>query len=49
MLGIDIISTVHTLGTMMELYERGILTKKDTDGIPLKWGDRDAIITMVHK
>jgi len=49
MLGIDLISTIHTLGMTMELYERGIITKKDTDGIPLKWGDRDAIITMVHK
>jgi aldehyde:ferredoxin oxidoreductase len=33
----------------MDLYERGILTKKDTDSLELKWGNREAIIKCVHK
>ncbi len=32
----------------MELYENGILTSKDTDGIDLRFGNDDAVIAMVH-
>jgi aldehyde:ferredoxin oxidoreductase len=33
----------------MELYEHGIITRKDTDGIDLKWGDPDALVAMTEK
>ena len=32
----------------MELYEHGILTSKDTDGIDLRFGNDDAVIEMIH-
>ena len=34
---------------LMELYDVGIITEKDTDGIPMRWGDMDAVKTMLHK
>ena len=36
--GIDTISAGVSIAWAMESYERGILTKKDTDGIDLKMG-----------
>ncbi|MBA7697345.1 hypothetical protein ES703_106010 [subsurface metagenome] len=33
----------------MELYEKGILTRKDTDGIDLKFGNHAAMIEMLRK
>jgi len=32
-----------------ELYENGIITKADTDGIELKWGNHQAIVAMTEK
>ena len=34
---------------MMELYTQGIITEKDTDGIPFEKGSKAAIIDAVHK
>ncbi|GAH05182.1 unnamed protein product, partial [marine sediment metagenome] len=33
----------------MELYEKGILTNKDTDGLELRFGNDEAVIEMVHR
>jgi aldehyde:ferredoxin oxidoreductase len=33
----------------MELYELGILTNKDTDGVDLRFGNDDAVIEMIHR
>jgi aldehyde:ferredoxin oxidoreductase len=33
----------------MELYELGILTKKETDGLDLTWGNDDAVIEMIDR
>ncbi len=33
----------------MELYHRGIITEKDTDGIAMRRGDKNAIISTIHK
>ena len=48
-LGLDGISAGNTVGFAMELYERGILTKEDTDGIDLTWGNPDALIELIKK
>jgi aldehyde:ferredoxin oxidoreductase len=37
------------LAFMMELYTRGVITEKDTDGIPFERGNTEAIIDAVHK
>jgi len=47
--GLDIISTGNTIGFAMECYEKGILTKEDTDGLALNFGDADLLIDLVHK
>jgi len=47
--GIDNTSIAITLAWLMELYEEGIITAKDTDGIPMEWGSREAILGMLLK
>lgn len=46
--GLDVISTGAIISFLMELYHRGIITEKDTDGIAMKRGAQDAIITTIH-
>ena len=48
-LGLDTIGTGAVIGFAMECYERGVITKKDTDGIELTWGNGDALVTMTEK
>jgi aldehyde:ferredoxin oxidoreductase len=45
----DGISTGVSIAFAMECYENGILTKEDTDGIELTWGNAGAVIEMIHK
>jgi aldehyde:ferredoxin oxidoreductase len=47
--GIDTISAGVSIAWAMELYEKGILTKKDTDGLDLKFGNHAAMIEMLRK
>ncbi|MFX1298925.1 MAG: aldehyde ferredoxin oxidoreductase family protein, partial [Promethearchaeota archaeon] len=42
-LGMDTISTGVTIGFAIYLYDKGILTKEETGGIELSWGDPDLI------
>ena len=46
--GIDTISTGATIAFAMECYEKGIITKDDTGGIELTWGNHEAIVKMVE-
>ncbi len=39
----------NLLGFAGELYQRGILTKEDLDGIELKWGDTRAFAALAEK
>ncbi|RLI42557.1 aldehyde ferredoxin oxidoreductase [Candidatus Bathyarchaeota archaeon] len=48
-LGIDTISAGVTIGWAMECFEKGILTKKDTDGIKLTFGNHEAVIELIKK
>jgi len=47
--GMDSISMGMTIAWAMECYEKGLITKDDTEGIPLKWGDGDLIVDLVKK
>ena len=47
--GLDTISAGSIIAFATELYENGILTKKDTDGIDLKWGNHQAMVAMTVK
>ena len=46
--GIDNLETGSLISWAMELYEEGILTDKDTDGLPLLFGSDEALIEMIH-
>jgi aldehyde:ferredoxin oxidoreductase len=48
-LGLDIDNSSGVLAFAIELFEKGILTEKDTDGLKLSWGDTDSIIKMIKK
>lgn len=47
--GMDPISFGVTLAAAMELYEMGVITKKDTDGIDLSFGSAEALVVMSEK
>lgn len=42
--GMDTISTGATLAFALECYENGIITKEDTGGLELTWGNHEAIV-----
>ena len=48
-LGLCGIQGGNALGFAGELYQRGILTKEDLDGIELKWGDAKAFAALAQK
>ena len=47
--GLDTISAGVTIGWAMEAYERGFLTKDDTDGLELKFGNVEAAAEALRK
>ena len=47
--GMDPISFGVTLAAAMELYEMGVITKEDTDGIALNFGSAEALAVMAEK
>jgi aldehyde:ferredoxin oxidoreductase len=47
--GIDIVSSLEIIAWLMELYENGIITAKDSDGIIMEKGSRQAIIGILEK
>ena len=48
-LGMDSSTPGSAISLAFECYEKGLLTKKDTDGLELKWGNTDAVITLLNK
>ena len=46
--GMDTVSAGVAIGFAMDLYERGILTKKDTGGLDLKFGNDRAAVEMLR-
>jgi aldehyde:ferredoxin oxidoreductase len=47
--GMDTLETGSVISWAMELYELGILSKEQTDGIDLRFGNSEALIEMVHR
>ncbi len=47
--GMDPISFGGTLAAAMELFEMGVITTKDTDGIELRFGNPEALTIMAEK
>lgn len=48
-LGLDAITTAECIAWAMELYEKGELTRKETDGLELTWGNGEAILALIEK
>jgi len=48
-MGVDTISTACTIAAAMELYQRGYIKDEDCDGVPLKFGNSEAIYKWVEK
>lgn len=47
--GLDTISAGCVIAFAIECYENGVITKEDTDGIELTWGNHKAIVDMTWK
>ncbi|MFC1950480.1 aldehyde ferredoxin oxidoreductase family protein [Chloroflexota bacterium] len=47
--GLDTISAGGTIAFAIECYENGLITKEDTEGIELTWGNHKAIVDMTEK
>jgi aldehyde:ferredoxin oxidoreductase len=46
--GLDTISAGSTVAFAMECYERGLISKEDTGGIDLRFGNADALVEVVE-
>ncbi len=49
MYGMDTISCGATIAWAMDCFEQGWLTREDTDGIELRFGNAEAMVTMVER
>lgn len=47
--GLDTISAGCTIAFAMECYENGLITKEDTGGIELTWGNHQALVAITEK
>ncbi len=47
LLGIDTVSAGTTIAFAMECFENGLLTTEDTGGLELRWGNADALLTLL--
>jgi aldehyde:ferredoxin oxidoreductase len=46
--GMDIISTANTIAFAMHLFDRGVISEKDTGGTILKWGDEATVTKLIQ-
>jgi aldehyde:ferredoxin oxidoreductase len=46
---IDTISTGVTIAFAMECYEKGLITKEDTGGLDVTWGNHSAMLQLIDK
>jgi len=47
--GMDNLETGSLISWAMELYELGIITDKETDGLDLSWGNDEAVLEMIER
>ena len=47
--GVDNLEIGSIISWAMELYEEGILTSKQTDGLDLRFGNDEALLEMIHR
>lgn len=47
--GLDSISVSRYVAFAIDLYEKGILTREETDGLHLEWGNKQVVISLIKK
>ncbi len=47
--GLDGDNASVVIAWAFEAYEKGLLTKEDTNGLELTWGNHDAMLALIHK
>lgn len=47
--GLDTLETGGLIAWAMELFEKGILNEKLTDGLKLEWGDENVVFELIRK
>ena len=47
--GIDTIGVSTTIAFLMECYERGIINRKQTGGLDLRFGNGEALLELIHQ
>jgi len=47
--GLDHISTANYVAFAIDCYEKGMITKKETDGLHLEWGNADLALLLIEK
>jgi aldehyde:ferredoxin oxidoreductase len=47
--GLDTISTGNVIAFAIECYQHGFITKQDTDGLTLRFGDGELILALIDK
>jgi aldehyde:ferredoxin oxidoreductase len=47
--GLDTISAGATVAFAIECYENGVISREETDGLDLRWGNSEAIIGVLEK
>ena len=47
--GLDILASSRCIAFAIDLYEKGILTKADTDGMHLEWGNQEIVFSLMKK
>ena len=48
-LGLDVDAAGGPIGWAMECFQRGIITREDTDGLRLEWGDAAVALELIRK
>lgn len=46
--GMDSISMSNGIGLVFKLHEMGVITKKESNGLALRWGDPESIEKLIH-
>jgi aldehyde:ferredoxin oxidoreductase len=47
--GVDTIGVSTTIAFLMECYERGIINRKQTGGLDLRFGNGEALLELIHQ
>ncbi|MEE9516962.1 MAG: aldehyde ferredoxin oxidoreductase N-terminal domain-containing protein [Candidatus Adiutricales bacterium] len=47
--GLDALAVARYVAMAIDLFERRILTSQDVDGLDLKWGNEDVVLSLIEK